>query len=70
MRFTAPKGMPQQAVDVLGHAATEILGEPDVKAKFKEIGFDALAAGPLDRRMRFEIESWAHVIADAGLEKQ
>jgi tripartite-type tricarboxylate transporter receptor subunit TctC len=67
-----PKGMPQQAVDVLGHAATEILGEPDVKAKFKEIGFDArpLAAGPLDRRMRFEIERWAHVIADAGLEKQ
>lgn len=67
-----PKGMPQQAVDVIGQAATEILGEPDVKAKFKEIGFNArpLATGPLDQRMRSEIERWAHVIAEAGLEKQ
>ena len=67
-----PKGVPQQAVDVLGHAATEILEESVVKAKFKEIGFDArpLAAGPLDQRMRSEIERWAHVIADANLEKQ
>jgi tripartite-type tricarboxylate transporter receptor subunit TctC len=67
-----PKGIPQQAVDILGRAATEILEEPDVKEKFKEIGFDAqpLAAGPLDQRMRSEIERWAHVIADAGLEKQ
>jgi hypothetical protein len=42
------------------------------KAKFKEIGFDArpLAAGPLDDRMRSEIERWAHVIAEAGVEKQ
>jgi putative tricarboxylic transport membrane protein len=67
-----PKGMPQQAVDVIGQAATEILEEPDVKAKFKEIGFNArpLATGPLDQRMRSEIERWAHVIAEAGLEKQ
>lgn len=67
-----PKGIPEQAVKVLGDVATEILQEPDVKAKFKEIGFDAspLAAGPLDGRMRSEIERWAHVIAEAGLEKQ
>jgi tripartite-type tricarboxylate transporter receptor subunit TctC len=67
-----PKDMPQQAVDILGRAATDVLEEPDVKAKFKEIGFDArpLAAGPLDQRMRSEIERWARVIAEAGLEKQ
>jgi tripartite-type tricarboxylate transporter receptor subunit TctC len=43
-----PKDMPVAAVDVLSRAATEILEEPDVKARFKEIGFDArpLAAGP------------------------
>lgn len=66
-----PKDMPQQAVDTLGRAATEILGEPDVTAKFNEIGFDArpLAAGPLDQRMRSEIDRWARVIEDAGLEK-
>jgi tripartite-type tricarboxylate transporter receptor subunit TctC len=67
-----PKGKPQQAVDVIGQATTEILEQPEVEAKFKEIGFDArpLAASSLDQRMRSEIERWAHVIADAGLERQ
>jgi len=67
-----PKGMPVAAVDIVGRTVTEILEEPDVKARFKEIGFDArpLAAGPLDQRMRSEIERWARVIAEGGLEKQ
>jgi len=67
-----PKDMPVAAVDVISRAATEILEEPDVKARFKEIGFDArpIAAEPLDHRMRFEIDRWARVIAEAGLEKQ
>src|SRR5436190_22006937 len=40
-------------------------------ARFKEIGFDArpIAAEPLDHRMRFAIDRWARVIAEAGLEK-
>jgi tripartite-type tricarboxylate transporter receptor subunit TctC len=61
-----PKDMPAAAVDMVGRAATEILEEPDVRARFKEIGFDArpLAAGPLDQRMRSEIERWARVIAE------
>lgn len=67
-----PKDMPQQAVDTIGRASTEILQQADVRTKFKEIGFDArpMDAGPLDQRMRSEIERWARVIADAGLEKQ
>lgn len=66
-----PKAMPDQAVDILSHASTQILGDPGVKAKFKEAGFDAkaLPAAELDRRMRTEIDRWARVIADAGLEK-
>ena len=53
-------------------AATQILNEPAVKAKFKEVGFDAHALPPdaLDQRMRSEIDRWAKVIADAGLEKE
>lgn len=67
-----PKDISQQAVDVLGGAATQILEQPDVKAKFKDIGFEArpLAAARLDQRMRSEIERWGRVIAEAGLEKQ
>lgn len=67
-----PKGMPDQAVEILKRAATQVLGDPVVQAKFKEAGFDARAVptDELDRRMRSEIERWARVIADAGIEKQ
>ena len=67
-----PKGMPQQAIDVLARATTEILQRPDVIAQYKAIGFDArpLAAAALDQRMRFEIDRWAKVIAQAGIGKQ
>ena len=67
-----PKAMPDQAVEILSAAATQILNDPAVKAKFKEVGFDAhaLPPGALDQRMRTEIDRWAKVIADAGLEKE
>jgi tripartite-type tricarboxylate transporter receptor subunit TctC len=67
-----PKDMPQRAVDVLARAATEALAQPDVKAQFKEIGFDAraLPADAQDKLMRTEIGRWAKVIADAGISKQ
>jgi tripartite-type tricarboxylate transporter receptor subunit TctC len=67
-----PKGMPQQAIDVLAKAATEILQRPDVVAQYKAIGFEAkpVAAAALDQRMRFEIDRWAKVIVDAGISKQ
>jgi tripartite-type tricarboxylate transporter receptor subunit TctC len=67
-----PKDMPQRAVDTLGRAATDILDQPDVKAKFKDIGFDAraVAPGPFDERMHTEIDRWAQVISNAGIPKQ
>jgi tripartite-type tricarboxylate transporter receptor subunit TctC len=67
-----PKGMPDQAVDTLATAATQILDASFVKAKFKEVGFDAhaLPADILDQRMRSEIDRWARVMADAGIPKQ
>ena len=67
-----PAAMPDQAVDIMSAAATKILNAPAVKASFKKVGFDAHALPPdaLDRRMRSEIDRWAKVIADAGLEKE
>lgn len=67
-----PKGMPDAAVDTIAAASTAILGEPAVKAKFKEVGFDAdaLPADRMDQRMRSEIDRWARVIADAHIPKQ
>jgi tripartite-type tricarboxylate transporter receptor subunit TctC len=67
-----PKDMPDEAVDALSRAATPILDDPDVKARFREVGFDAQALSPsaLDQRMRSEIDRWSKVIADAGIPKQ
>jgi tripartite-type tricarboxylate transporter receptor subunit TctC len=66
----APARTPQAALDVIRNAATEILTQDDVKAKFREIGFIArpLPADQQDKRMRSEIERWAKVIADSGIE--
>jgi tripartite-type tricarboxylate transporter receptor subunit TctC len=67
-----PHDMPDAAVNSIAAATTQILGEPAVKAKFKEVGFEAkaLPADTLDRRMRSEIDRWARVIADAQIPKQ
>jgi putative tricarboxylic transport membrane protein len=67
-----PKGMPQQAIDVLARATTEILQRREVIARYKAIGFDArpIPAAALDQRMRIEIDRWAKVIAQAGISKQ
>jgi tripartite-type tricarboxylate transporter receptor subunit TctC len=67
-----PKAMPDQAVATLAGAATQILNDASIKARFKEVGFDAhaLPADALDQRMRTEIDRWAGVIANAGIKKQ
>jgi tripartite-type tricarboxylate transporter receptor subunit TctC len=67
-----PKETPQQAINVIAQATTEILQRPDVIAQYRAIGFDArpIATGPLDRRMRLEIDRWAKVIEQAGISKQ
>ena len=43
-----------------------------MKAKFREIGFvaHAVPTDAFDRRMRSEIDRWAKVISDAGIEKK
>jgi tripartite-type tricarboxylate transporter receptor subunit TctC len=67
-----PKDMPQEAIDVLARATTEILKRPEVIAQYATIGFEAqpLPAAALAERMRFEIERWARVIAEARIGKQ
>jgi tripartite-type tricarboxylate transporter receptor subunit TctC len=67
-----PKGMPDETVATLERAATAALEDPELKAKFKEIGFDAKPVPPaaFDTRMRNEIDRWGKVISAAGIERQ
>jgi tripartite-type tricarboxylate transporter receptor subunit TctC len=68
----APAHAPEAALDVIRRATTEILSRDDLKAKFREIGFVAQALPPdvQDKRMRSEIERWAKVIAESGIERR
>jgi tripartite-type tricarboxylate transporter receptor subunit TctC len=68
----APANAPADAMDTIREAVTDILSQAGVKEKFREIGFAAHALPPdlLDRRMRSEIERWAKVIADSGIERR
>jgi putative tricarboxylic transport membrane protein len=68
----APTKAPEVAVDAVRQAVTEILSQSDVKAKYREIGFTAQPLPPdlQDKRMRSEIERWAKVIADSGIERR
>ncbi len=67
-----PKGMPDETVAVLEKAATAALEDPELKARFKDIGFDAKPVPPaaFDARMRNEIDRWRKVISAAGIERQ
>ncbi len=68
----APARAPEAALQVIRQATTEILSQDDVKAKFREIGFvaKALPPGVQDELMRSEIERWAKVIAESGIERR
>ena len=68
----APARAPEAALQVIRQATTEILSQDDVKAKFREIGFvaKALPPGVQDELMRSEIERWAKVIAELGIERR
>ena len=68
----APARAPEAAMEVVRQATTEILSQDDVKAKYREIGFVAQPLPPdvQDQRMRSEIDRWAKVIADSGIERR
>ena len=63
----APPGMPAAAVQPLNAAAVEVLGQPDVRQRFAELGLDAVGGSPEQaaRFIRSETERWQKVIRDA-----
>jgi len=68
----APRGTPQEVIDVLNGALREILAGPEVARQFADVGIEARASTPqeLERRLEQDIEKWAKVIERAGIPKQ
>lgn len=67
--LVAPAGTPPAIIDKAHAAAVKITSDPDMKAKFAQIGVDTVGSTPavLGSTIKADIAKWAKVIADAGI---
>lgn len=68
----APAATPRPIVAKLNQALNEILAEPAVKARFRELGIDPVGGTPeaLDQFIRAETLRWKQIIAEAGIQPE
>ena len=73
--FFAPKGTPKDAIAKLNGAMKQVLAEPEVKAKFTELGLDVAAPEQqtpegLAAFQNAEIDKWWPIIKAANIRGQ
>jgi tripartite-type tricarboxylate transporter receptor subunit TctC len=68
----APKNTPQEVVEKLSELLREILAEPPIRRRLAEIGFEAqwIAPKEFSERLAADIELWATLTKEAGIERQ
>jgi len=68
----APAGTPPEVVQALNAALREAIGQPDVKARFAAIGFDAFSGTPeeLGAFTREQLVIWRDLVEAAGIPKE
>ncbi len=67
--LVAPAGVPRPVVDRLNALARQIIGDPEVKKKFAELGYFTTGSTPeayLDK-LKFETERWTKVVKDNNI---
>jgi tripartite-type tricarboxylate transporter receptor subunit TctC len=70
--FFASSKTPPGLIEALNRETRAALADPDLRRRFLELGLEPLPSTPdeLWTRMATEIDKWAKVIEDAGIEKQ
>jgi tripartite-type tricarboxylate transporter receptor subunit TctC len=70
--IVAPAGMPADRIATLNAAIDKVLGQPDVKQRFADLGFVAAGGTPaaFGTLIHDEITRWSGVIERAHIEKQ
>ncbi len=68
----APAGTPQAIVDRWHAEIVKMAGQPDMKKRLAELGFDPVANTPLEfgARIKTEIAKWGQVVRDAHIRAQ
>jgi tripartite-type tricarboxylate transporter receptor subunit TctC len=67
-----PAGIPPEAVKVLNTQLNEVLRMPEVKQRFQDLGTEAKGSTPeeMGAILRGDIDKWAGVIKEAGIQRQ
>ena len=65
----APLNTPPAIVDRLSREIAGIMQQPDVQAKFRDLGSDPVGSTPaeLAERIQHDVAQWSRVISDAGI---
>lgn len=68
----AAKGVPEEAVKVMNSQLNEVLQMPDIKQRFRDLGTEAKGSTPeeIGATLRGDIDKWAKVIEQAGIQRQ
>ena len=70
--FLAPAGTPQPIVARLAAEIAKIVGAPEMKARFEQLGIEAVGSSPAEagKFLDDEIAKWAKVITTAGVKPE
>lgn len=70
--FFAPAKTSPEVIETLNREVRAVLADPELKRRYLELGLEPLPGTPgeLGSRLSGEIDKWARVIRDAGIEKQ
>ena len=68
----APAGTPAEIVQRVARDTLEVLKDPAVAEKLRDVGFDVRASGPegLAKRVAHEVPMWRDVIVQSRMELQ
>jgi tripartite-type tricarboxylate transporter receptor subunit TctC len=66
----APLGTPAEIIDRLSREIAGIMKQPDVQAKFRDLGSDPVGSTPaeLAQRVERDVATWSRVIREAGIQ--
>ena len=67
--LVAPAGVPRPVVDRLNGLVRQIIGDPEVKRKFADLGFFTTGSTPEAylEKLKFETERWTKVVKDNNI---
>jgi tripartite-type tricarboxylate transporter receptor subunit TctC len=70
--IVAPARTPPEIVAQLNRELRRIIDDPDIKAKLKNVGFEAFSSTPdeLGDTIKVQLDKWGKMIADAGIKRR